>query len=173
MKKRAIGPLPAVSEEEIRQYYQKNSTLYTRPETVVIGILEEERPLLDRLWNEGLQGEKFLVAMQRYFKQPLEVERKTLNELKEPIRSVIAKLSEGEVSAPMQAGPVSQMVYLVERQSATPIPLEKVLKEVETAAAIQKHAAIKRSFVAQIRARSKVKVNLQEWRKIATGGEIL
>jgi hypothetical protein len=173
LEKRVIGHAPKATEEEITAYYQQNLQLYSHPDTVVIGFLDEDKRLLDEIWHDVLQGEKFLVAMQRYFKRPLEVERKPVTDLDDQLRNVVSGLLKGEVSAPMQIDTGSRMVYLVERQSSKPIPLEKIKQEIITAVDRQNQLALRQDFVAKLRERSKVKVNQLAWQKVASEGETL
>ena len=166
LEKKLFEPQVKVTEEDVKKYYQDHIKEFTRPETVSIAVLEDDKKLAEKIWGDITRGEDFFEAARKYYSRDVPVQKIPFNHLDPKVKEVVQHLAEGEVSPPFEVKGHAVLVKLVERTSATPLPLDHVKKEIEKRLREEIFRSIKKKYVEKLKAMSEIKVNEDVWAQI-------
>jgi len=169
LESRLFAPEATVSEEEIKQYYQKNITLYTQPTLVKLYIIDETQGPIDQIWAEATvdtSDTSFKQLLNKHFELDLKPIETPANHLDPQVKAVVDMLSEGGTSQIFKAQGSRVMVHLVERIPESPLPLESVREAIHKTVWKEKINRMVKEYVDKLKSVSEIKVHDKQWQKI-------
>lgn len=166
LERRLFAPEEETSDDEIRQYYEKNIGRYTQPTMVTLFILDETQAPIDQIWAELAVGKRFEQVMKESFKHPVNPQEAPANHLDPEVKAVVEKLGVGETSQIFKAQGVRVMVHLVERTLESPLPLEQVKESVRKQLRKEKILQARDEYVETLRSRSRIDIHQRQWKSI-------
>jgi hypothetical protein len=156
----------SLTDNEIEGYYQLHLDKYMGPSRVSIALMEDEKDLISKAWDEINTGQDFLQVAKRYYTNITPVKNVIVGELAPDVAEAIQDLEVGEVSPPFQLGKDYGIVKLVNRQPAEPLPLARVRKKVSKGLYDEKYAEMRQSYVEKLLEQSQIKINNNAWNKL-------
>ena len=166
LERQLFAPQVNVSEEEIKQYYEKNMGRYTQPTIVKLYIVDETQIPIDLVWADVAVGKNFEEAVKEHYDQPIQPQEAPSNHLDPEVREVVAKLIDGETSQIFTAQGIRVLVHLVERTPEAPLPLERVKQSIRSKIWEEKLNQIRNTYLDKIKSRSEIEVRQRNWEKI-------
>jgi len=166
LEKRLFEPKVKITEKDIETYYRKHIDEFTRPETVTIAVLEDDKRLADKIWAEITRGEDFFEVVKKYYSKDVPIKKVPFNHLDKVVKKIVQGLSKGEVSSPFDVKGHAIMVKLIDRTPATPLPLDHVKKKIARRLEEEKFRQIKADYLKELRARSIIKINKKVWKQL-------
>jgi hypothetical protein len=165
LDQRLFMPQCEVTDDEIREGYERNIRRYTQPALAKFYILDETQGPLDRIWADVAGGRNFVKAMKE---QDLNIgpQEAPVNHIDPEVGAVVEKLAAGETSRIFTAQGIRVMVHLLERTPEAPLPLERVKKSVEGQLREEKLTQARNEFLESLKARSEIVVRDREWKEI-------
>ena len=160
-----------IEEEEVRRYYEANSSLFLSPPRYRL-----QQILLDG--QEGYEREKAKNKAQtmyaawtpnttledfatRYFERIHELGWVQENELVAPLREVVKQLKPGQISAPIETLLGFHLIQLEEIQQPQPLPLEVVERDIRGMLTKQRSEEAYRNWLADIKQKAFIDVRLK------------
>lgn len=160
-----------VEEEEIRRYYEANSTLFLSPpryrlQQIFIGGQEGfERERAKRkaqtmyaAWTPNTTLEDFAT---RHFEKIHELGWVQENELLDPLKQVVKELKPGQISGPIETPLGFHLVLVKEIQQPQPLPLEAVERDIRGTLLKQRTEEAYRNWLADIKQKAFIDVRLK------------
>jgi len=166
LERQLFAPQANVSEEEIKQYYEKNMSRYTQPTIVKLYIVDETQIPIDLVWADVAVGKDFEKAVKEHYDQPIQPQEAPANHLDPEVREVVAKLIDGETSQIFTAQGIRVLVHLVKRTPEAPLPLERVKQSIRNKLWEEKLNQIRSTYLDKIKSRSEIDVRQRNWEKI-------
>ncbi len=171
LEQRLFVPEAKVDDAQVKAYYSQHIKDFTRPGIVKFAILDGSKEQMDKIWTEVAAGKDFMALARKYKGHELPVRSIPFNHLQPEVKRVISRLAKGEVSPPVHIKGRIAMIKLVDRRPPVAIPLKDVRNRIANRLRQDKIAAVREKFLAQLRAKSVVKVNKGVWRKLREGME--
>ncbi len=166
LEKKLFEPKVTVTEEDIKKYYKEHIKEFTRPETVSIAVLEDDKKLAEKIWGEITRGEDFFEVTKKYYSRDIPVQKVPFDHLDPKVKEIVQGLAKGEVSAPFEVKNHAVLVKLLDRTPATPLPLDHVKKDIKEKLREEKFQAIKEAYIKKLRAMSEIKINHKVWAEL-------
>jgi hypothetical protein len=154
-----------ITDEELKNYYDKNRALFTKPGKISYILIQENSDLLNKIAMAVSQGADFFDQAQIY---ALDAQIKTagVDTLQPVVLAEMAKLDKGEVSAPFALEDNYALVRVLERTEGEVLPLAAVRQTIEDSIRKEKFAAARKDLLEKARSAAGVKVNQKVWRNL-------
>ena len=166
VEQRMVRPEVVVSEEQIENYYQQNRARFTQPEMVKLLMIDETQAPIDRFWAEVITGKSFRQVLREHFEQQISAQELPLNHLDPEVRQVVEGLAQDETSRIFRAQGVRLLVHMEKRTPARPLALERVRNNIRDELEQQQFDRVRRDYIDQLRAHSRMNVNTRQWRNL-------
>ncbi|MFZ5468864.1 MAG: peptidylprolyl isomerase [Myxococcota bacterium] len=162
-----VYPRVAVTEEEIRQHYEKNSEAYTEPETVrAAQIVVKELDEAKRVQAQLRAGKKFSDLARRYSLSPDAKVGGDLGWFSRGVMppgfdEVVFRLSVNQVSEVVDTEYGFHLFKVMEKRPERKRELSEVRRQVEERLLADKRAAAQAEYVRALEQKARVRVNEQ------------
>jgi len=166
LENRVFEPEVKVDEDEIKQYYQENMKLFTKPSVVKFYIVDETQGPVDQIWADIAVGKNFEQEIKKQIGTYPKAEEIPASHLDPEVKVVVDKLAEGETSQIFKANGVRMMVHLVNRTPEIPQPLEAVQKSIRSLLRNKKFSQLRLAYLGKIKAASEIEVENRKWKAI-------
>ena len=166
LERQLFVPEVTISEEEIKQYYEKNLGRYTQPTIVKLYIIDETQMPIDLVWADVAIGKNFEQTVNEHYDRPIQPQEVPANHLDPEVKEVVTKLIDGETSQIFTAQGIKVLVHLIERIPEAPIPLERLKPSIRTTLWEEKLNQIRNTYLETIKSRSEIEVKQRNWKKI-------
>ncbi len=166
-ERQVIWPRVKVTDEEVREYYEKHKKDYLRPAKVVIAVIRsQDEKLMREVYRRLRSGEDFFEVAKAVHFHGVHPERYRVDQLKPEMKEVLASLEPGEVSGLFKIGNFYVLVKLIERIAPSPHPFEMVKESIREMLKRQKFEKLRREYVERLKARSRIQVNEKAWHRL-------
>jgi parvulin-like peptidyl-prolyl isomerase len=166
-KKTVLEPRIKISDEDIAAEYRRLADHFRQPDEVDIAwVRTSDKKLARRLQAELDQGEDFFKVMTPRFGRGIETGRQPVNRLPAYIRKAVAKLADGQVSAPVERGDEIVFIKLVRRYPGQPRPLKEVAGELRKMLYRKRYRETEKALLAQLRKGSEIEVDEGAWKDL-------
>jgi hypothetical protein len=155
-----------VSDDEVKQYYEKNISKFTRPAMVKLHIIDETVGPVDQIWADTVTGKDFGKALRQNLGRNMPGQEVPANHLDPEIKAVVDKLGVGETSAPFHAQGSKVVVHLIERIPEMPIPLEMAKNTIQPRLSQEKSAVKRKEYLEVLKSRSKIEIDNSQWQAL-------
>jgi len=155
-----------VSEDEINAFYQENKVSLGSPEKLTIAVLKGDEGIIKNIWSGVMRGEDFFEMAKKY---DLDAPVITLDkqDLTMELSGVLARMTDGKISAPFHVDGGNALVKLMHRQPGYEPDLDQVRSRITESLRMEKMAEAKQKYLQELRARSEIsEVNEKVWGKI-------
>ncbi|WP_457569620.1 peptidylprolyl isomerase [Desulfurobacterium sp.] len=171
LENRIIRPSIKISQEEIKDYYNRHKSEYRLPDKITIRFLQtNDKKLMDKLYKEVKEGKDFkklTVTIMGYDN----VVTIPYSHLLPESKKIIENLKEGEVSQPFKIKDTYFMVQVLKLQKDRYKPLSEVENEIKEKLYKEKFEAAKQAYIRKLYMNllskgEEVKVNWDVWNTI-------
>ncbi|OMH40307.1 peptidyl-prolyl cis-trans isomerase [Desulfurobacterium indicum] len=171
LENRIIKPSIKISQEEIKDYYNKHKSEYRLPDKITIRFLQtNDKKLMDKLYNEVKEGKDFkklTITIMGYDN----VVTIPYNHLLPKSKKIIENLKEGEVSKPFKIRDTYFMVQVLKLQKNRYKPLSEVENKIKEKLYKEKFEAARQAYIRKLYMNllskgQEVKVNWDVWNTI-------
>ena len=160
----------AVTEEEVRAYYEKNKAQFTEPATASLVLARFEDEAKAKEYREGvLKGEDPKALAEKLGGQVVEAEQVAADQLPPVLLPVVfgdapkADAPAGKVSDVIKVGEKDYEVAIVRAVTPEVVrPFEEVRAEAEKLALAEKRAEAARAWIEELKKQAKIENRLQE-----------
>ncbi len=167
LENRVIWPRVKVTDEEVREYYEEHKADYMRPAQVVIAVIQSrDEKLMREVYRRIRQGEDFFEVAKEVNFHGVHPQRFSVNRLVPEMRKVLQGLEPGEVSGLFQIKGYYFIVKLIDRIPPSPHPFSMVKDSIKKMLAQQRFERLRKEYVEELKARSKIEINEKAWRKL-------
>ena len=160
-----------IEEEEVRRYYEANSSLFLSPpryrlqQILLAGQEGYEREkaknkaqTMYAAWTPNTTFEDFAT---RHFERIHELGWMQENELVAPLKQVVKELKPGQISAPIETLLGFHLIMVEEIQEPQPFPLEVVERDIRGMLTKQRSEEAYRNWLADIKQKAFIDVKLK------------
>ncbi|OAG27710.1 peptidylprolyl isomerase [Thermodesulfatator autotrophicus] len=170
-KEKIIKPQIKISEEELKDFYNKNKDKFTRPDMVEIAVIKTRDPkLIRRIYKRIKQGDNFFEVGRELQFHGLRPERYFLNQLVPEMRKAIIKLKSNEVSPIIEFKRGDNtwycLVYLIKFYPKKVHSYDIVKEDIKRILEQQKFDKLEQEYIDKLRAQVNININEKEWLKL-------
>ncbi len=155
-----------VTDDEIKQHYEKNKSLYTQPALAKLYIVDETQGPIEKIWADAASGQKFDQVMLKYAGTEVAPQEAPVNHLDPEVKAVVDKLTKGETSQIFKAQGIKVIVNLVEKTPEAPLPLDRVKDNIRTRLLKEKVAKLRSDYLGKLKGQVKIEVRQGPWKDI-------
>jgi hypothetical protein len=166
VEQRAISSKIKVTEDEIKQEYEKNIKHYTQPAMVKIQSIEDTQGPVDKVWADVMTGKNFRKAVEERFETKVKTRELPVSHLDPDVKAVLVKMVVGDTSPIFKAQGKRMVVHLVDRIPAVPLPLKRVEETIRQKLMKKKLEKARNAYLEKIKSRSKIVVEKGQWQAI-------
>jgi septum formation topological specificity factor MinE len=160
-------PKVLLQEDEITKYYQDHIDDYKDPDLFTIAMLDAEKDLVEKIWQEVSRGGNIFEVARRHESILSPKEDMQLREFSPDIAAAVQKLDVDEVSPPIQGTKNRlKLVVLMDRSGGGVQTLESVKKAIIKKLRPKKFQQVKEEYVEKLKALSEIKLNQKIWNKL-------
>lgn len=162
--KEKVRETAEVTDEEIKEFYQKNKESFRKPPRVKVALIVlRTRENAEKIREKALQGEDFLKLSSTYSEEK-ETRGKLLwmdgRKLPASVFSAALKLKEGEVSSILKGDGKFYLIKLEEKDTESYTPLKDAKKTIKENLLIRKQAEVWEEWLKKLKKGAKIKIYL-------------
>ena len=166
LEQRLFVPEARVTDDEIKQHYEKNIRYYTQPSLAKLYIIDETQGPIDQIWAEVATGKSFTQVLRKDFGLQFSSQEVPINHLDPEVKVVVDKLADDETSQIFNAQGIRVIVHLVAKTPEAPLALDRVQDSIRSELWRGKLNQVRRNYLDQLKTRSEIKVRQNQWKKI-------
>ncbi|MEW6426593.1 MAG: peptidyl-prolyl cis-trans isomerase [Thermodesulfobacteriota bacterium] len=168
LERKLFQELPAVSQQEIIQYYDDNKKSEFRvPAVVEYRAAATDRDTAAKLHIAcDLQGRDFRQTVEKFTARLPEEKKLPFDHLPPPVKTALEGLSPGEVSKPVKDGDGFFVLQLVTTHPSRTLPLEECRAAIEEQLTNLRRNQAVQETTARLRRLSRIHVDTDKWRDI-------
>lgn len=160
-------PQVRVSDEDVRQAYQKNPEPYSSGGIVELAQVQTGEKALARQLSARLSaGEDFHALMRPLAPGGVKTEKIPLNHLSSPVREIVADMVQGETRSWETPEGETLFIKVIRLDLLPPLPLEQVAEKIRQTMRQSRFEEVRSRYVDMLRERSTIKVNERVWKEI-------
>ncbi len=166
-EEKIIWPQIKVTDEEVRKYYETHKKDFTRPARVEMAVIKtQDEQLARQIYQRLKRGEDFFEVAKEIQFHGARPERHELSNLVPEMREIVQKMKPGEVSSVIKIKDWYCIVKLIRFYPEEVHPFEMVKESIRKTLAQEKFEKMRAKYVAQLRAKSDIKINQKAWQKL-------
>lgn len=167
LEKLLLQPKVSLPENEINTYYQEHIEDYKDPDLVTLTMLNAEKDLVEKIWQEVSRGSDFLEVANRHEVKLLPLKDSEVGRLSPQVGAVVQKLVIGEVSAPFTVQEdMFVLVKLLGRTDGEYQSLESVKESIVMKLRPRKFQQVRDEYVEMVLANSEIETNHKAWNQL-------
>lgn len=166
LQRKMLANQPQITEDEIKAYYNDHINEYTKPEIVRIIQAQGSEDDLKNLWTKVIMGEDFREAAKEKLGNVPQSQDIPINHLSPETKTVVKKLTKGELSKVFMDNGQAILVKLVEHYPAKPIPLEQVKQMIGKQLYKERNERVKKEYLEKLRASAKITIEEKVWENL-------
>ncbi len=155
-----------VTDEEIKEYYEKNAALFTQPEVIRMVIVEGSTAGLNSLWLEVALGGDFRLLARKATGHDIPVRDLPVDHINPKVKEVLDKLTVDEVSEVFTVDGHVTMVQLIERRPAQIKPLAEVRESIRTQLKAAKFKKLRQEYINKLKEQYTIEIDNSVWQKL-------
>jgi hypothetical protein len=163
---RLFTPGAQVTDDEIKEYFEKNIGRYTQPAMAKLYIVDDSQGPVEQVRADVLVGVPFAKALRDRFGRHIAPQEIPVNHIDPVVKAAVDRLAIGETSPLFSSQGSQVLVHLLERTPAVPLPLERVSKTIRTQLEGEKTDQQRRAYLEMLKSRSRIDVRKQQWKAI-------
>ena len=130
-------------------------------------MIDDEKNLVEKIWQEINQGNDFLVVAKRYYTDLVPVKDIEVGKLTPEVAAVVQKIEIGEVAPPFAGkGDRVMLVKLLDRKPGDTKPFESVKGDILRELMPKKYKQLKQEYIEKVVAYSEIEINQKAWDKL-------
>ncbi len=166
-EEKVIWPQIKVTDEEVREYYETHKKDFTRPARVEMAVIKtQDEQLARQIYQRLKRGEDFFEVAKEIQFHGARPERHELSNLVPEMREIVQKMKPGEVSSVIKIKDWYCIVKLIRFYPEEVHPFDMVKESIRKTLAQEKFEKMRAKYVAELRAKSDIKINQKAWQKL-------
>lgn len=165
-EKRFVGDKAALTDEEVKKYFEENRAKFQTPEMIHYALIEGEKGFVEKLWDQLAKGHDFFAVAKAALPSGAPVQQVPVNHVGKELLAVIDGLKKGEMSRPFAYNDGMAVVKLIDRKDPAPIAFEQLEQLLRQQLGEEKYRRLKKELLETLRARSEIRVDEEEWQKV-------
>ncbi|MEW6501126.1 MAG: peptidylprolyl isomerase, partial [Thermodesulfobacteriota bacterium] len=165
-EKRFVGDKAALTDEEVKKYFEENRARFQTPEMIHYALIEGEKGFVEKLWDQLAKGHDFFAVAKAALPSGAPVQQVPVNHVGKELLAVIDGLKKGEMSRPFAYNDGMAVVKLIDRKDPAPIAFEQLEQLLRQQLGEEKYRRLKKELLETLRARSEIRMNEEEWQKV-------